>query len=179
MSASSTPAPPQFLSDLEFLLSLSSPPYLHHLSLTNPSPFDSLNFQFYLRHLQTTFARPEMAVHVKYPLCLEHLRLLINPDVALLSSKAALKKESSLPDVYGVATPFALRLRDERFRDEIHAQSFNAWRWRVKRIYGGGENDWDRDNKEEEEVEASEKGGLDDDDDDEESVMTEAGSAAA
>jgi hypothetical protein len=133
----------KFLSDLEFLSSLAAPAYLHHLATTPPFVLDSLHFQFYLRYLRDSFgANRDVAKFLKYPQCLEHMRLLINDDMALLNGKIAEAKESKA-DVQGCSTPFALRMRDVKFRDEVHSQQFSAWRWRVKSVYGGGTNDFD------------------------------------
>ncbi|PWN23723.1 hypothetical protein BCV69DRAFT_296040 [Microstroma glucosiphilum] len=72
----------QFTLQLELLSSLSSPSYIHHLTLaaspTTPAPLSDPAFIRYLAHLHTIWSRPEYARYVHYPNGLYFCRLLVS-----------------------------------------------------------------------------------------------------
>ncbi|GMH50044.1 hypothetical protein TL16_g00677 [Triparma laevis f. inornata] len=126
-----------FLLDLELLQSLSQPSYLRHLSLTPPFPLQSLSFQLYLLYLYKTYSKPQYRIHIIYPLSFSYLKLLIHPSVLSISNGTSLVPEDGETKDY--STKFSNMIASESFRDEVHAEQFAAWKWRVENVYGKGE----------------------------------------
>ncbi|GMH81760.1 hypothetical protein TrST_g11967 [Triparma strigata] len=130
-----------FLSDLEFLQSLSQPSYLRHLSITPPFVLQSLSFQLYLLYLYKTYSTPRYRVHVIYPLAFEYLKLLVHPDVvAIANGTMAVPRANDPKARTDYATKFSNSISAEPFRDQVHSEQFAAWKWRVTNVYGKGED---------------------------------------
>ena len=109
----------RFALELEFVQSLASPAYLHHLaSITNNDGQSLLfdrQFRQFLEYLQRTWKEPEYSCYVTYPHCFFFLDLLINNDA------------------------FCRELAQVSFRNFCHQQQFYAWQNRFSVLYGVGE----------------------------------------
>ena len=101
----------RFELELEFLQSLASPAYIHHLSTSED---DLVALQPFLRYLRDTWTQPDYIRFVQYPDCLFFLDMLIENPRCL--------KEWTLP----------------AFRNFCHQQQFLAWQHRHATCYGVG-----------------------------------------
>eukprot|EP01083_Nonionella_stella_P285088 970486_1 len=102
----------RFELELEFVQSLASPAYLHHLA--TQGYFQDEAFLSYLRYLRSYWTRPEYAKYITYPHCLFFLDLAIE--------KEAFRKEIS----------------QVGFRNFVHEQQFMNWQYRSRMLYGAG-----------------------------------------
>lgn len=70
-----------FTLQLEFLSSLSSPAYLHSLTLapspTQPAPLSQTTFLRYLKHIYDTWSQPQYARYLLYPNGLQFCKWLV------------------------------------------------------------------------------------------------------
>ena len=116
--APSTPSTPKqalpenrFELELEFLQSLASPAYLHHLA--TQGYFQNESFIEYLHYLQY-WKKPEYAKFITFPHCLYFLDLLCENDT------------------------FRKELVNVPFRNFLHEQQFYSWQYRSRVLYGSG-----------------------------------------
>mmetsp|Transcript_5200 Transcript_5200/g.6708 ORF Transcript_5200/g.6708 Transcript_5200/m.6708 type:complete len:152 (-) Transcript_5200:1630-2085(-) len=118
----------RFELELEFLQSLASPQYLHHLA-TNDYLRDESFLQFleYLKY----WKRPEYAKYITYPHSLYFLDLLCENET------------------------FRNELVNVGFRDFVHQQQFRNWQYRSKIVYGTGTQGTKSDGDAENEAEKS------------------------
>jgi len=105
----------RFELELEFVQSLASPAYLHHLA--TQGYFQDEAFLTYLRYLRSYWTQPEYAKYITYPHCLFFLDLAIE--------KEAFRKEIS----------------QVGFRNFVHEQQFMNWQYRSRMLYGAGSID--------------------------------------
>uniref|UniRef100_A0A7S2XM67 Mediator of RNA polymerase II transcription subunit 31 n=1 Tax=Attheya septentrionalis TaxID=420275 RepID=A0A7S2XM67_9STRA len=101
----------RFELELEFLQSLASPAYVHHLATSGI--LQSPSFIAFLRYLQY-WKRPEYAKYISYPHCFFFLDLLIHNE------------------------PFRREMANVGFRNFVHEQQFYSWQYRSARLYGNG-----------------------------------------
>lgn len=112
----------RFELELEFLQSLSSPAYLHHLATQNF--FQDPAFLSFLRYLQY-WKEPKYIRFITYPHCLYFLDLLCENET------------------------FRREMGNVAFRDFVHSQQFLAWQHRSRNLYGSGLVKVDKENNEE------------------------------
>jgi|EP00979_Chaetoceros_neogracilis_P003391 mediator of RNA polymerase II transcription subunit 31 len=107
----------RFELELEFLQSLASPAYLHHLA--TQGYFQDKSFLLFLKYLRY-WKQPEYAKYITYPHCFYFLDLLCENET--------FRKEM-------VHIPF---------RDFVHQQQFYNWQYRSRVLYGIGVEKEDR-----------------------------------
>jgi mediator of RNA polymerase II transcription subunit 31 len=113
-SANSLLVENRFELELEFIQSLASPAYLHHLA--TQAYFQDPAFISFLRYLQY-WKSPEYAKYIKFPHCLYFLELLCDNDT------------------------FRKELVNVPFRNFLHEQQFYNWQYRSRYLYGSGVNE--------------------------------------
>ena len=108
------PLPPdanRFELELEFIQSLASPAYLHHLA--TQGYFQDPSFLSYLQYLKY-WKSPEYAKFIKFPHCFYFLDLLCDND------------------------SFRKELINVPFRNFLHEQQFYNWEYRSRFLFGCG-----------------------------------------
>ena len=101
----------RFELELEFIQSLSSPRYLHHLANQNYLRDEAfLDFLRYLRY----WKQPEYAKYITYPHCFFFLDLLCDNEM------------------------FRNELMNIEFQNFVHQQQFFNWQYRSRLLYGTG-----------------------------------------
>ena len=101
----------RFELELEFIQSLSSPRYLHHLANQNYLRDEAfLDFLRYLRY----WKQPEYAKYITYPHCFFFLDLLCDNET------------------------FRNELMNIEFQNFVHQQQFFNWQYRSRLLYGTG-----------------------------------------
>ena len=103
----------RFELELEFLQSLASPAYLHHLA--TQGYFQDPAFLTYLEYLKY-WKSPEYAKYITFPHCLYFLDLLCENET------------------------FRMELAKIEFRNFLHEQQFYSWQYRSRVLYGSGVN---------------------------------------
>ena len=116
-SAKNLPAN-RFELELEFLQSLASPAYLHHLA--TQGYFQDKSFLVFLKYLQY-WKEPEYSKYITYPHCFYFLDLLCENET------------------------FRKELVHIPFRDFVHQQQFYNWQYRSRVLYGKGEEKDEKD----------------------------------
>lgn len=101
----------RFELELEFIQSLASPRYLHHLA--NQNYLRDEKFLQFLRYLKY-WKQPEYAIYITYPHCFFFLDLLCDNEV------------------------FRNELGKVEFQNFVHQQQFFNWQYRSGRLYGTG-----------------------------------------
>lgn len=104
--------PNRFELELEFIQSLASPAYLHHLATQNY--FTDPQFLSFLRYLNY-WKQPAYAKYLLYPHCLFFLDLICNNET------------------------FCREMSQVSFRNFVHEQQFYSWQYRSRVLYGSGE----------------------------------------
>ena len=110
LSTKSLP-PNRFELELEFLQSLASPAYLHHLA--TQGYFQDKSFLAFLKYLRY-WKQPEYVKYITYPHCFYFLDLLCENET------------------------FRKELVNVNFRDFVHQQQFYNWQYRSRMLYGTG-----------------------------------------
>ena len=126
----------RFELELEFIQSLASPAYLHHLATQNY--FTDPQFLSFLRYLNY-WKQPAYAKYLRYPHCLFFLDLICNNET------------------------FCREMSQVSFRNFVHEQQFYNWQYRSRVLYGSGEaqvkaQEEERAKKEQEQKEVEEMG---------------------
>ncbi|KAL9187455.1 hypothetical protein ACHAXT_001558 [Thalassiosira profunda] len=143
-SSSSISLPPnRFELELEFVQSLASPAYLHHLATSGVLHQQSfLDFLRYLRY----WKQPQYAKYLLYPHCLYFLDLLVPPDADPDDAEAGDegegkkgKNNNSSGGVFDSGEAFRREMAQVPFRNFVHEQQFYSWQYRSARLYGRGE----------------------------------------
>lgn len=101
----------RFELELEFIQSLASPRYLHHLA--NQNYLRDEKFLQFLQYLKY-WKQPEYAIYITYPHCFFFLDLLCDNET------------------------FRNELGKVEFQNFIHQQQFFNWQYRSRRLYGTG-----------------------------------------
>ena len=104
----------RFELELEFIQSLASPAYLHHLA--TQGYFQDPAFIAFLRYLKY-WKQPEYAKYIKFPHCFYFLELLCDNET------------------------FRKELVNVPFRNFLHEQQFYNWQYRSRFLYGSGVNE--------------------------------------
>lgn len=101
----------RFELELEFIQSLASPRYLHHLA--NQNYLRDEKFLQFLQYLKY-WKQPEYANYITYPHCFFFLDLLCDSET------------------------FRNELVNMEFQNFVHQQQFFNWQYRSRRLYGTG-----------------------------------------